>query len=70
MTDEQPEKPEYGLVPSAATGVGMIGAFIAATIVFVFHFKGIDFPAGYEALMGGALTTLIIYFHNSGRREK
>lgn len=64
------EKPEYGLVPSASTSVGMVGAFIAATIVFIFHFNGIDFPAGYEALMGGAITTAIVYLHNSGRRTR
>ena len=69
MSDED-AKPTYGLVPSASTSVGMIGAFCAATIVFVMHFNGIDVPAGYEALMGGAITTAICYFHKSGRRVK
>lgn len=65
MSDEQGSK---GFTPSAATGVATVGAFIAATIVFIFHAKGIDFPAGYEALMGGSITTLILYLHSSGRR--
>ena len=69
MSDEDRDQGRT-LVPSAATGVGIIGAFIAATVVFVFHYKGIDFPAGYEALMGGAITTAIIYLHTSGRRAK
>lgn len=69
MSDPETDA-KYGFVPSAATGVGMIGAFVAATVVFVFHVNGVDFPAGYEALMGGAITTAIVYFHRSGRRLK
>ena len=69
MSDED-AKPTYGLVPSASTSVGMIGAFCAATVVFIMHSYGIDVPAGYEALMGGSITTAIIYLHSSGRRKK
>lgn len=66
MTDES----KGSMAPNSATGVSIVGAFIAATIVFVFHFKGVDFPAGYEALMGGAITAGILYTHKSGRRRK
>jgi len=66
MTDET----SHGLAPSGATAFATLGAFIATTVVFMFHRKGIDFPAGYEAGMGAALTVLFTYGAKLGRRPR
>lgn len=65
MNDES-----HSLVPSGSTAASVFGAFFAATIVFAFHYKGIDFPAGYEALLGGVITAGIGYIPKSGRLPK
>lgn len=65
MNDES-----HSLIPSGSTTVSMLAAFLAATIVFIFHHNGIDFPAGYEALLGGALTAAAGYIPRSGRLPK
>jgi len=61
---------QHGLAPSNSTSASVFGAFLAATIVFAFHTKGIDFPAGYEALLGGAITAAAGYIPRSGRKPK
>jgi hypothetical protein len=60
----------HGLAPSSSTSASVFGAFLAATIVFALHAKGIDVPAGYEALLGGAMTAAAGYIPRSGRRPK
>lgn len=60
----------HSLAPSGSTAASMLAAFLAATIVFILHAKGIDVPAGYEALLGGALTAAAGYIPRSGRLPK
>lgn len=64
------ENQEHGLAPSNSTNATAIGAFIAATVVWGLGQKQIFFPAGYEALLGGFVATLLGYLPKSGRRRK
>lgn len=42
---------------SASTQGSAVGIFLAATLMLYLHSKGVDIPAGYEALTGAALST-------------
>lgn len=78
MADEpekEPSKPRSrllgdgpGLAPSNSTNASILGAFVATTFIIICHNKGIDFPAGYEASMAGAVTILFGYIPKSGRK--
>jgi hypothetical protein len=50
---------------SAGSGVG---GCVAVIIIYAFHMKGIDFPAGMEAAIAGVITWLGGYIPPSGRR--
>jgi len=65
MVDD-PQKP--GFTPSASTTGSAIGAALATIIVYGFHTKGVDFPAGMEAAIGAIITVLAGYLPASGRR--
>ena len=58
------------LVPSTSTSGSGLGGFAAVLIVYGFHLKGIDFPAGIEAAIAGIITILGGYIPRSGRRVK
>jgi hypothetical protein len=61
-------KPSAGLAPSASTTGSIIGAALATIIVYIFHLKGIDFPAGMEAAIGALISVLAGYLPAAGRR--
>lgn len=58
---------EHGLAPSASTNASAVAAFLAATLMIILERYGIHAPAGYEALLGGAIATLGGYIPKSGR---
>jgi len=60
--------PPPSLLPSSSTTGSAIGAALATVIVYGFHTKGIDFPAGMEAAIGAIITVLAGYLPASGRR--
>jgi hypothetical protein len=69
MADTPPTAPPTpGFVPSASTTGSAIGAALATIIVYGFHTKGIDFPAGMEAAIGAIITVLAGYLPAAGRR--
>lgn len=68
VTDEA--STEHTLTPSASTGASTIAAFVAAAIIWALGQKKIFFPAGFEALMAGALAAAAGYLPRSGRRKR
>ena len=68
MTDET--EPTHSLTPSNSTNASTIAAFVAAAIIWALGQKKIFFPAGFEALMAGALAALAGYLPRSGRRRR
>lgn len=58
------------LAPSSSTNASGIAAFLAAFIVWYLGRRNIFFPAGFEALLGGALAAVAGYLPRSGRRVR
>jgi len=56
------------LTPSGSSTGSLIGASLATLVVYCFHLKGIDFPAGVEAAIGGVITVLAGYIPATGRQ--
>lgn len=60
--------PVPGYSPSNSTTGSAIGAALATLVVYGFHLKGIDFPAGVEAAIGGLISLAAGYLPASGRK--
>lgn len=58
------------LVPSNSTSGSALAAFLAAFIMWYLGRRNIFFPAGFEALLGGALAAVAGYLPRSGRRVR
>jgi len=55
-------------MPSNSTTGSSIGAFLAASIIWYLGRRNIFFPAGFEALLAGFITTFAGYIPQSGRK--
>lgn len=62
-------QPAQSLIPSTSTVGSGIGASVAVIVVSIFHMRGIDFPAGFEAAIAGLITVIAGYIPNSGRKQ-
>lgn len=63
MNTPDPVKPTNGNGNSniMAGNASAFGGAVAVLVVLTFHMKGIDFPAGYEAALGVAISTVFVY---------
>lgn len=45
----------------SAGNASAFGASVAVVVIMIFHMRGVDFPAGGEAAIAGAITSVIVY---------
>lgn len=45
----------------ASGNAATFGASVAVLIILTYHMHGVDFPAGYEGALGGAITAACVY---------